>query len=85
MKVFSCNSALSLRFRMLYYRNLLARKAPLWMSATMDAKIHRKKLDELNIYEGCRLLSFFCSFFGQVDIKEAWKLKSAPSDPTRLP
>ncbi|KAL4574999.1 hypothetical protein LXL04_021839 [Taraxacum kok-saghyz] len=41
---------------MFYSHQLLARKAPLgqiWMAATMHAKIHRRKLDKLNIISIC--------------------------------
>ncbi|PIN03335.1 hypothetical protein CDL12_24143 [Handroanthus impetiginosus] len=102
---------------MFYSHQLLARKAPLgqiWMAATMHAKIHRRKLDKLNIIKICEeilnpsvpmalrlsgiLMGGVVIVYERkvkllyedvtrllVEINEAWKVKSAPSDPTRLP
>ncbi|KAG8380863.1 hypothetical protein BUALT_Bualt06G0060700 [Buddleja alternifolia] len=85
-----------------------------WMAATMHAKIHRKKLDKLNIIKICEeilnpsvpmALRLSGILMGgvvivyerkvkllyddvtrlMVEINEAWKVKTAPSDPTRLP
>ncbi|KAL8552224.1 hypothetical protein ACS0TY_001068 [Phlomoides rotata] len=84
------------------------------MAATMHAKIHRRKLDKLNIIKICeeilnpsvpmalRLSGILMGgvvivyerkvklLFDDVtrllvEINEAWKVKTAPSDPTRLP
>ncbi|KAL7135505.1 hypothetical protein ABFS83_11G101800 [Erythranthe nasuta] len=69
------------------------------MAATMHAKIHRRKLDKLNIIKICeeilnpsvpmalRLSGILMgkSFQLIVEINEACKVKSDPSDPTRLP
>ncbi|XP_011076663.1 sister chromatid cohesion 1 protein 1 [Sesamum indicum] len=102
---------------MFYSHQLLARKAPLgqiWMAATMHAKIHRRKLDKLNIIKICEqilnpsvpmalrlsgiLMGGVVIVYERkvkllyddvtrllVEINEAWKVKSAPSDLTRLP
>ncbi|KAI3458509.1 hypothetical protein Pfo_015172 [Paulownia fortunei] len=102
---------------MFYSHQLLARKAPLgqiWMAATMHAKIHRRKLDKLNIIKICEeilnpsvpmalrlsgiLMGGVVIVYERkvkllyddvtrllVEINEAWKVKTAPSDPTRLP
>ncbi|KAL7107596.1 hypothetical protein ACP275_06G065000 [Erythranthe tilingii] len=102
---------------MFYSHQLLARKAPLgqiWMAATMHAKIHRRKLDKLNIIKICEeilnpsvpmalrlsgiLMGGVVIVYERkvkllyddvnrllVEINEAWKVKSDPSDPTRLP
>ncbi|GFP95388.1 sister chromatid cohesion 1 protein 1 [Phtheirospermum japonicum] len=50
------------------------------MAATMHAKIHRRKLDKRNIIKICEEILNV-----SVEINEAWKVKAAPSDPTRLP
>ncbi|CAA0834425.1 Sister chromatid cohesion 1 protein 1 [Striga hermonthica] len=87
------------------------------MAATMHAKIHRSKLNKLNIIKICEeilnpsvpmalrlsgilmvtrffaispLLTLDFGFADDVtrllvEINEAWKVKAAPSDPTRLP
>ncbi|KAL6509351.1 hypothetical protein OROGR_022661 [Orobanche gracilis] len=84
------------------------------MAATMHAKIHRKKLDKLNIIKICEeilnpsvpmalrlsgiLMGGVVIVYERkvkllyddvtrllVEINEAWKVKTAPSDPTRLP
>ncbi|XP_042024014.1 sister chromatid cohesion 1 protein 1-like [Salvia splendens] len=102
---------------MFYSHQLLARKAPLgqiWMAATLHAKIHRRKLDKLNIIKICEeilnpsvpmalrlsgiLMGGVVIVYERkvkllyddvtrllVEINEAWKVKSVPSDTTRLP
>ncbi|GFP96851.1 sister chromatid cohesion 1 protein 1 [Phtheirospermum japonicum] len=84
------------------------------MAATMHAKIHRRKLDKLNIIKICEeilnpsvpmalrlsgiLMGGVVIVYERkvkllyddvtrllVEINEAWKVKAAPSDPTRLP
>ncbi|XP_051143537.1 sister chromatid cohesion 1 protein 1 [Andrographis paniculata] len=102
---------------MFYSHQLLARKAPLgqiWMAATMHAKIHRRRLDKLDIIKICEeilnpsvpmalrlsgiLMGGVVIVYERkvkllyddvtrllVEINEAWRVKTAPSDPTRLP
>ncbi|KAL3653454.1 hypothetical protein CASFOL_003135 [Castilleja foliolosa] len=84
------------------------------MAATMHAKIHRRKLDKLNIIKICEeilnpsvpmalrlsgiLMGGVVIVYERkvkllyddvnrllVEINEAWKVKTAPADPTRLP